>query len=468
MFSNRFVRLLIPVVLASIFFLVPAPVGLKPTAWKLFGIFIATILGLIVQSLPEAAWLMVTMTAAAVLVVPLKDLLVGFTDSTVWLIVVAIMISVGFKKSGLARRVGLILISKFGKTTLRIGYILGFMDLLLSPSTPTAPARTGGLVYPLAEGVFEACDSSPTKNPRRIGSYITLLLYLMSMTTGSLFMTALGPNLLNVKLAQDTLGVKITWPLWTMAALPGFIGFFLIPYLVYKIYPPELTSLATVRQSAKQELEKLGEVTVKEWLAGAIFILILGLWVTGSVTKIDATLVAFVGIALMLIFGILDWKDLAESKETWASLMWFGAIMGLSTALTKLGFFTWLAAYIKTILPGGLGVYSTLALVALLATIPHYLFASLVGYVASFAPLAYSVIAATDVPRYPAVFLVLFLMVVSSTLTHYGNGVGPILFAKGYNDKKSWWSIGLLVTALHTVIYLTIGLVYWKVVGLWY
>ncbi|SDE99769.1 anion permease [Sporolituus thermophilus] len=98
----------------------------------------------------------------------------------------------------------------------------------------------------------------------------------------------------------------------------------------------------------------------------------------------------------------------------------------------------------------------------------HYLFASLVGYVASFAPLAYSVIAATDVPRYPAVFLVLFLMVVSSTLTHYGNGVGPILFAKGYNDKKSWWSIGLLVTALHTVIYLTIGLVYWKFIGLWY
>ncbi|SDE99789.1 anion permease [Sporolituus thermophilus] len=55
MLNNRLVRLLIPVALAGIFFLTPAPVGLKPAAWKLFGIFIATIVGLVVQSLPEAA-----------------------------------------------------------------------------------------------------------------------------------------------------------------------------------------------------------------------------------------------------------------------------------------------------------------------------------------------------------------------------------------------------------------------------
>jgi len=43
---------------------------------------------------------------------------VGYTDTTVWLIVVAIMMSLGFRKSGLAKCIGLILIKAFGKSSL--------------------------------------------------------------------------------------------------------------------------------------------------------------------------------------------------------------------------------------------------------------------------------------------------------------------------------------------------------------
>lgn len=467
--DKRTMKMLFPVVLAMLFFIVPAPAGLKPQAWHLFGIFIGTIAGLIMQSMPEASLLLISMTAAGVLVVPLKELLLGYADSTVWLIAVAVMISVGFRKSGLARRVGLLLISRFGKTTLRIGYILGFMDLILATSTPTAPARTGGLVYPLAEGVFEACYSDASKNPQRIGAYITVLLYTVSMTTGSLFLTGFGPNLLNAKLANDMLGVKLTWPLWAVAAVPGFIGLLIIPWLIYRIYPPEWHSLEGVRQSAGSELAKMGNISFKEMVTGCIFLLILVLWVTGTVTGIDATLVALMGVALMLLSNVFEWKDLAESKETWSTLIWFGAMMGISGALVKAGFFTWLAAGLKVIIPtAGIPVFLALVFVVLLATIPHYLFASLLAYVAAFAPLAYSFIAATDVPRFPAVLLVVYLMGISSSLTHYGNGVGPILFAKGYNSKKSWWSIGLAVTAVQSVIYLTFGLLWWKIIGLWY
>src|ERR1035437_4782474 len=41
----------------------------------------------------------------------------------------------------------------------------------------------------------------------------------------------------------------------------------------------------------------------------------------------------------------------------------------------------------------------------------------------------------------------------------------PMLFAREYVSKKTWWGIGLMVATFHTVVYLTIGLAFWKWIG---
>jgi DASS family divalent anion:Na+ symporter len=465
----RYAKITLLLFVAGVFFLVPVPSGLSSTAWHLFGVFAALILGLILQPYPEPTLLILTMTLASMFVLPLQDILVGYTDSMLWLTLVAMMIGIGLKNSGLTRRLGLLLINRFGKTTLRIGYILCFIDLLLATSTPASPARTGGLVYPLAEGVIEAGSAGNIASRRQTGAYFTLLAYMASMLTGSLFMTGMGPNLINVKLAQDVLGISVSWPLWTMAALPGLIGFLLTPYLVCKFCPPDAASMAEVRAGAGRELASMGSINKNELTAAGIFLTILILWSTGTITRIDNTLVAFIGISLMLILGVLDWNDLAETKEMWSFLIWFGAILGFSAALTKFGFFSWFAGIIKLLLPtAGLEPYTILLLVAALAILPHYFFVSYTGYVVAFSPLIFSFVASTDVPRYPAFFLLAYLMVISCTLTHYGNALGPLLMEKGYNDKKTWWGVGTLITVLHAGLYLTVGVVYWKLIGLWY
>jgi DASS family divalent anion:Na+ symporter len=465
----RFAKIAVLLIVAGIFFSYPVPDGLSVTAWHLFGVFVALILGLILQPYPEPTLLLLITTLASMFVLPLREILVGYTDAMLWLTLVAMMIGTGLKKSGLTRRLGLMLISRFGKTTLRIGYILSFVDLLLATSIPASPARTGGLVYPLAEGVIDASSSGNPEDKRRTGAYFTLLAFVVSMLTGSLFMTGMGPNLINVKLAQDVLGITVSWPLWTMGALPGVIGFLLTPYIIYKLCPPATDCMGAVRERARRELGGMGSVSGSEWTAAGIFFTILILWSTSTVTKIDSTLVAFIGISLMLVTGVLDWNDLAESKDMWSFLIWFGAILGFSAALTKLGFFSWFAGIIKLMLPtAGLGEYTILLIVAALAILPHYFFVSYTGYVVAFSPLIFSFVAATDIPRFPAFFILAYLMIISCTLTHYGNALGPFLMEKGYNDKKTWWGAGTLITVLHAVLYLTLGLLYWKFIGLWY
>lgn len=465
----RFAKIAVLLSVAGVFFVYPAPSGLSVTAWHLFGVFFALILGLILQPYPEPTLLMVVTTLASIFVLPIEEILVGYTEPMMWLTMIASMIGVGLRKSGLTRRIGLVLISKFGKTTLRIGYILSGIDLLLATSTPSSPARTGGLVYPLAEGVIEISSASNPAGKQRTGAYFTLLAFIASMLSGGLFMTGMGPSLINVKLAQDVLGITVSWPLWTLAALPGFIGFLLTPYIVHKLCPPDKLSMAAVRNHAKKELAAMGRISQAEIKAIGIFIIILALWSTGTVTKVDSTLVAFIGISLMLLTGLLEWNDLAKAKEIWSLFVWFGAILGFSAALTKLGFFAWFAGIIKLLLPTtGLGPYAILLIVAALAVLPHYFFVSFTGYAVAFSPLIFSFVAATDVPRFPAFFIVAYLMVISCTMTHYGNALGPLLMEKGYNDKKTWWYVGTVITLLHVLLYLTVGIGYWQLIGLGY
>lgn len=42
------------------------------------------------------------------------------------------------------------------------------------------------------------------------------------------------------------------------------------------------------------------------------------------------------------------------------------------------------------------------------------------------------------------------------------------MFAKGFVDMKTWWIVGFVVSMLMVVIYMTIGVAYWKLIGYWY
>lgn len=56
------------------------------------------------------------------------------------------------------------------------------------------------------------------------------------------------------------------------------------------------------------------------------------------------------------------------------------------------------------------------------------------------------------------------------SLTHYGNGCAPIYYGAGYVSQSEWWKNGFVmttITTITTVIYLTIGAAWWKVIGLW-
>jgi len=52
-------------------------------------------------------------------------------------------------------------------------------------------------------------------------------------------------------------------------------------------------------------------------------------------------------------------------------------------------------------------------------------------------------------------------------MTHYGTGPAPVFFGSGFVKMSSWWKFGFLLSIVNIVIWLGIGGLWWKVLGLW-
>lgn len=465
---NNIIRGLITLAVGMLIWFLPVPTGLEPQAWHLFAIFVATILGFILQPLPIGALAFASVTLTALTgVLETKEVLEGFANPTIWLIVSAFIFAVGFVKTGLGLRIAYFLIRKLGDSTLKLGYTLVLSDLILSPATPSNTARAGGVLFPIVRSLAMAFGSEPGPSARKVGAYLIQTTYHGNAITSSMFLTSMAGNPLIALLALKTLNINIGWGQWALAAIvPGIISLLVIPYLLYKIYPPEIKKTPEAKEIAAKELAKMGPMKFGEKVVTLVFIGALILWGTSQYTEIDATVVAMLGVSAMLITKVIDWKDVLSEKGAWDTLVWMGALVALASNLSKLGFIPWFADTVSASIVGIPWIWAFVILLVVYMY-AHYGFASLTAHITAMYAAFTSVAVAAGAPPYLVALSLAFMSNLCMSLTHYAAGPSPIYYGAGYVDQATWWKLGFIVSVANLIIWVGIGSMWWKVLGLW-
>jgi DASS family divalent anion:Na+ symporter len=187
------------------------------------------------------------------------------------------LIARGFIITGLGRRISFIFIRRFGRKTMGLGYAIVASELVLSPATPSNTARAGGIIYPIVRALSSTFGSEPGGTARKIGAFLMIMEYQATCITSAMFMTSMAPNPLAAELAKKTANVSISWITWASAAIvPGLLSLIIVPYLLYKIYPPEIKETPQAAEMAHQELEKMGPMKRSEKIMLFVFLIILG------------------------------------------------------------------------------------------------------------------------------------------------------------------------------------------------
>lgn len=453
-----------------VIYFIPPPDGVDPRGMHMAGIFVGTILGLILQPLPTASVALVGLAAAMITGTMTADgeALQGFGNATIWLIVAAFFIADGFLVTGLGRRIALLFVSVLGKSSLGLSYGMALTDLVLAPATPSNTARAGGVVYPIIASLAKVNGSEATSDEsrKRLGSYLSLTAVQVNTITSAMFVTAMAGNPLAVSFASDN-GVEISWGSWALAALvPGLLALVTMPWVMSKIYAPTLKETPEAPAQARAQLKDLGPMGRPEWIMLGTFALLLVLWVLGTTLDVNATAAAFLGVAILLVTKVLTWKDMARNSGAWSTLIFFSVLVGMATHLNDLGVIAWIGESVSTAV-GGLPWAVAFGILALVYFYVHYFFASNTAQVVAMYSVFLGAAIGVGAPPLFAALAFGFIGNLIGGLTHYASGPAGVIYGSGFVKTPEWFRVGFIASLVNIVIWTVAGGAWMYLIGMW-
>lgn len=437
--------------------LAPVPEGLSLPAWRLFALFAGTIVAVIIDALPILTASVLALAAAVLAgLMPPAKAYDGFSNGTILLIVIAFLVARAVVKCGLGARLGNLAVTLFGRSTLGLGYSVFLVDGLIAPAFPSNTARSG-VLYPLTLSITEAVGAAPGSGNRpRVAAFL-MFSGIASLTLSSaLWFTAMAANPLGAEIARNH-GLQISFSSWLVASsLPTLVAMAILPWLLFKLIRPEVSSTPEAPQAARAALDAMGPMSAQEKIVAISFAGMVVLWGLASTLALDSTAIAFLGLGVLLATGVLTPRDVAQEGDVLVTYIWFAVLFTLSEQLNALGFMSFigerLALQLGGLAPGAAGVTLVIVYVGL-----HYLFVSQTAHLLALFAVFLDVGATLGVPVAPLAFLLLFATSFFSANAPQGSSANLLFADSGCLTQGELYRLGAITTVFNLMVYLVVG-----------
>ncbi len=468
----------VPVAISVVLAAIPAPAGLTQHAWNFFALFAGIVAALVLEPVPAAATGVIAITLGALLsrwtLFSLQDLanpkfkpaneavkwaFSGFANTTVWLVGGAFMFALAYEKTGLGKRIALLLVRSLGKNSLSLGYAATLADTVLAPFTPSNTARSAGTMFPVFVNLPPIYGSLPNDpSARRIGGYLLWTTFAASCVTSTLFMTGCAPNFLAIEFIRKIANVNLTYQQWFLAAAPFAIPLLLLlPLIGYAICPPELKKSPEIPKWARQKLDEMGPLSINEIILGVLVLIAIVLWVAAG-EYIEAAMVAFMVVSALLVFGVLKWSDMARYHSAWTTIVLLATLVAMAEGLSKTGFIKWFADYVGSHV-SGLPPVTVLMVLITVYFFSHYFFSSLTAHTTAMMPIMLGV--GMAVPGLAPEKLALGLALTTGlmgVISPYATGAALPYYNSGYFKSWEFWRNGTVYGIIFLAALLFVGL----------
>lgn len=482
-FGKRYGLIIALLVLAIIAFL-PTPTGLTVAGQRMLGILVFSVIIWMTEAVtyPVSAAIIISLMAFLLGVSPdvaaptkvlgttkaLTMALGGFSNTALALVGGALFLAAAMTKTGLDKRIALVVLSKIGAKTNRVLIGVIIVGFILSFFVPSTTARVSCMV-PIVMGIIRAFGVNQK-------SAFAGVMMIATAQADSLWnvgiKTAAAQNMIAIGFIEKQLGVYISWMDWFIAAAPfSFIMSVVLYYTLLKMMPPETDEIAGGKETVAKELAALGPMTGSEKKLLSISCALLFLWATEKIVHpFDTSSTTIAAISLMLLpgIGIMTWQE-AQARIPWGTLILFGVGISLGSALLSTKAAMWLAG----IIVGAFGLYTMpaliiLAVLAAFLIIIHLGFASATGLAAAIIPIIISILQTIKTPGINVVGMTMILQYVVSFgfILPVNAPQNMIAYGTDTFEVKDFIRTGIPITIMAYALILLLGATYWKWLGL--
>ena len=192
------------------------------------------------------------------------------------------------------------------------------------------------------------------------------------------------------------------------------------------------------------------------------------LWILGSTLGVSAAVAAMIGVSILICLRVLTWNDALEQKGAWDTLLWFSILISMSGQLNALGVVGYFSGLVSTALAAvNMQWGQSFAVLHFGYFIMHYFFASQSAHVGELYPAFLSMLIASGTPIKLAALTLAFNTNLFGGLTHYASGQAAVYYGAGEISLQKLWKQGLYMSFVNFAIYGTVGMTWWKVIGLY-
>jgi DASS family divalent anion:Na+ symporter len=238
--------------------------------------------------------------------------------------------------------------------------------------------------------------------------------------------------------------------------VPALTTIFLLPLIIYRLFPPGVASTPEAPALAREELRRMGRLTRHEWIVAVVFASMVAGWGMADRLHLSPTAIAFAGLGLLLATNVLTLADMDLQGSTLVTFLWLAVLLALSTQLNELGFMGHVGERLTALL-GGFGWPLTYVILLVLYVLMHYLFVSQAAHVLALFAVFVDVGVRAGIPLPLLAFTLLFASSYFSSLTPQGGSQNVIFVGSGYLTQGELYRLGLLTVGFCTLVYLVLG-----------
>lgn len=237
-----------------------------------------------------------------------------------------------------------------------------------------------------------------------------------------------------------------------------------------KVMPPEHKEIEGGKELIKEELDKLGPVSFREWRLIIISVLLLFFWSTEKILHpIDSASITLIALAIMLTpkVGVITWKGV-EKTIPWGTIIVFGVGISLGNVLLKTGAAQWLSDQTFGLMGlQHMPLIATIALITLFNILIHLGFASATSLSSALIPVFISLTATLHLGDQSIGFVLIQQFVISfGFLLPVSAPQNMLAYGTGTFTVKDFLKTGVPLTVIAYILVIIFSLTYWKWLGL--
>jgi sodium-dependent dicarboxylate transporter 2/3/5 len=428
--------------------------GLSPKAKRFLAVLVVLIFLFVAEPIPlEITAVSIGIFLVLMGIADVKEAWAPYMHPVVVFIMCCLIFAISLDKAGLTKRLGYFIINKAGTSVIRFTFIISVGLGLASAFLHDAAACAIGIVTMLP--LMRATGIDPHTNTAR---FMMLSLAFACSCGGMGSLVGGGRCMVSAAFLKEFTGIEITFFEWMKYAMPGAL--LTVPAAVGVIY-------LVFRPDPKYRLppfeEEIGPWSPLEkktlWIIGMTFLL----WLTKGIHGIHYSATGMLGVAALVLTGVLRWEDIHENLEWGTALFIFGGGISLGLAMGYSGAAEYFANLFFPLVRGGgwllmfigVGVFGALVTNAMANVAAAALILPIVIPIAQLEGVDPTVIA-----------LCLGMATSFAMLLVIGCPPNAIAYSYRYFKSSDLTKAGLVATPVLLVLLVIVAAVWWKILGL--